>query len=700
METNFLSSVLSLIFLLLISVFTFIISKKINFPYTVMLVFVWLLLVPLSQVGFFSFIDDFKLTPEILFFVFLPVLLFESAYNINYRQLVKNWKSIFSLAVVWLVISAFLIALALFYTLPFIWIEIPFIVCLLFWTLISATDPVAVLSLFKSMWAPRRLTLIFEWESLFNDWTALALFLVVLAIAIEWSSITWLTFVEWILSFTVMALWWIAFWIFTWVLFSKIIQKIKNDETLEITLTMILAHLTFIMAEIISHHANLFWFDIKISWVIATTIAAIIMWNYWRYKISPKVQEYMEKFWWFFAFIANSLVFILLWLILTQININFWDFILPIIVSIIIVMIARAISVYIPILFINIFKLEEKIPSSWQNLLAWWSLRWALALMMVLMVPDNFTMQWWNMDYSIKDFLIVITIWAIMFTLFIKAPTISPMMRYYKVNRLHELEEVEYEEWKILMNLKALKKLKTSLDKWYILKDEFENLKQKYEENLKESIENIKKLLKNNKDKAQDLIKRTLSLHALWIEKQYLKELFSYNEIDEHNFKYILHKISRQIERIENWQEQVKAIWEKNNYDFYEKIVNSFHKNPTFIDKYIKSRAKVIITRKVIKELNELKEIDFWFDNKAFDEVIKLYTDFYELAIKKKEEYFSKNKLDASWVETRLMEKSIFKLEEKVIHELFEKEIITPKLYLKFKEEIENNINIDVKSIL
>lgn len=60
-------------------------------------------------------------------------------------------------------------------------IDIPLEVSFLFGALISATDPVAVLALFKELGAPKRLTLIFEGESLFNDGTALALFLVALA---------------------------------------------------------------------------------------------------------------------------------------------------------------------------------------------------------------------------------------------------------------------------------------------------------------------------------------------------------------------------------------------------------------------------------------------------------------------------------------------------------------------------------------
>ena len=98
-EISFITQTLSVLVLLVVCSFTYIFSKKINFPYTVLLVIIGLLLVPISNIEVFSFIDHFRLTPNILFFVFLPVLLFEAAYNINYRHILHNWKTISSLAV-------------------------------------------------------------------------------------------------------------------------------------------------------------------------------------------------------------------------------------------------------------------------------------------------------------------------------------------------------------------------------------------------------------------------------------------------------------------------------------------------------------------------------------------------------------------------------------------------------------------------
>lgn len=710
MEVTFLSAILSLFFLLTISVFTYILSKKINFPYTVLLLIVGLILIPLSNI--FPFINDFDLTPDILFYVFLPILIFESAYNMNYRQVIKNWKSISWLAIFWLLISAILIAWTMYLVFPLLGLNIPFLVCLLFWSLISATDPVAVLSIFKSIWAPRRLTLIFEWESLFNDWTSLALFLVVLWIILSWDINFW-TYIEWFSSFASMMIGWILFWSLTWVLFSKVIWKIKNNEMAEITLTMILAHLTFILSEIISHHVHIGWFDLKISWVIATSVAWIIIWNYWRYKISPKVEAHMNQFWEFFAFIANSLVFILMWLILSHIKIDFASFIIPIFAVIIIVMISRAISVYIPIWILNKFKMEEHIPASWQHLLSWWSLRWALALMMVLMIPwvwdKNYDKiiafqnnVWWNFDFSIRDFLIVITIGSIMFTLFIKATTIWIMMRKFWATKLHELEEFEYQEWKILAYLKMLEKLDNLYHKNYLTISEVNNLRLKYESELKEATEDLKDLIKSKwVENWNELIKRALSLHALGIEKQYLKDLYAYNEIEEKNFKYILNKIARQIERLESAKPQLKDIAEdKIEEDFFQKIVNIFaNKKSTFIDTYVINRTKAIITRKVIKELKILSNIDFWFDKSMFDEIITLYENFNNIANEKKDIIFEKNKTEISFVEWKLADKSLLKLEESVIKDLFSKEIITPKLYIKFMDEIEEWILKDIKTM-
>ena len=112
---SFLLVALSFISLLMIATGVFLASKRFNFPYTVSLVAVGILIALISQFPIFAFLDDFQLTPEILLYVFLPILLFESAYNIKYKELLRSAKSISLLAILSLLISAFLIALFIHY---------------------------------------------------------------------------------------------------------------------------------------------------------------------------------------------------------------------------------------------------------------------------------------------------------------------------------------------------------------------------------------------------------------------------------------------------------------------------------------------------------------------------------------------------------------------------------------------------------
>ncbi len=99
------------------------------------------------------------------------------------------------------------------------------------------------------------------------------------------------------------------------------------------------------------------------------------MGNYGKTKISPRVEEYMDKFWNLFAFVCNSIVFLLMGLILKDIQIPSTDLYIIIPIAILVVIVARAISVYLPISVLNIFKIHEHVPISRQHLLAWGSLR-------------------------------------------------------------------------------------------------------------------------------------------------------------------------------------------------------------------------------------------------------------------------------------------------------------------------------------
>ena len=710
MEASFLTVTLSFLILLLISSFTFLFSRRFNLPYTVILVIVGILLVPLSYTQTFSFIDHFKLTPDVLFYVFLPVLLFEASYKIDYRKMVKDWRAISLLAIVWICISALVIGWALYWIFGLLGLHIPFLVTLLFWVIISATDPVAVLAIFSSIWAPKRLALLFEWESLFNDWTAVALFLVVLWIIMWGWVIDTMTFLKWFTSFFSMMIWWALFWWLIWILFSKLVWSIKNAESVEIMLTMILAHITFLLAEFFTEfiHNSLHLEYLWVSWVVATVIAWIVMWNYGKYKITPKVEHTVEQMWEWFAFVSNSVVFILMWLYLSNIEwINISDFIIPTLVAVFVVIIARAISVYLPIWFLNKFNLWENIPLSWQHIMSWGSLRWALALMMVLMIPWKWE-EWfdkilafqqsvgWDFSYNIKDFILIIVIGCIMFTLLIKATTIPLLMKKTKVSKLNNFEKFEYYEWNILMLIKVIAKLDNMYSKWAIIKKEYQNLIKKYNNRLDKVIKEFKEFLKEHKWNREKIIRRAISLHSLWSEKKFLKEMFLWNEIWEKNFRYILRKIEKQIDRLSSWKEQLGK--ETNiDYDFFQQIaLKAYKEKETPSEIFIRNRTKKIIIKRVLIELEELSKLNLWFDKVIFDDIRSFYEELYKKAKNKTNKVIDEYPTITLKLDMKLAEKSIFLLEESVIEQMHSKQIISDKLYIKFKWEIEEEFYSDV----
>ena len=112
-----------------------------------------------------------------MLFLFLPALIFESAFNLDARQLLKELVPVLVLAILALLLSTLIIGTGLWLVL-----KIPVLLAFLFGALISATDPVAVIALFKELGAPLRLTVLVEGESLLNDATAIVVFKIILGL--------------------------------------------------------------------------------------------------------------------------------------------------------------------------------------------------------------------------------------------------------------------------------------------------------------------------------------------------------------------------------------------------------------------------------------------------------------------------------------------------------------------------------------
>lgn len=669
-------------------------AQRLKIPYTVLLVAVGtFILVPLSNTEAFAFLNDFIFTPELLFYIFLPVLIFESAYNMDIRRVVENVRTITALSVISLLISAAFIGYGLYLAFPFIGIDLPLIVALLFGALISATDPVAVLALFKDFGAPRRLSLIFEGESIFNDGTAVALFLVVLAIAVDgYHGIA--SIGEGIFSFCMMVAGGIAFGIVMGGAFAKAVGYAKQSEFVQITLTITLAHLTFIITDFLSQHLELAGHHIHLSAIIATTLASMVMGSYGRVKIPPSAEEFVEKFWGVFAFLANSLVFILIGLVFATLPFNVLAFVIPVAVAIAIVAVGRAISIYPVVGLLNFWGAEERIPAAWMHLLSWGSLRGALAITMVLLIPDDIAIAGWQHAFTPKEFILALTIGCIFATLFIKATTIQWLMNRLRINELTDIERLSISEARAYLHKKALLRLTDFAQKGYVGENIASRLLREHEARY---LANRRETLEAASEEGS-IRDRILRLYAIGIERHHLKDLYAHGEVNENVYRRIHGKLTLQNERADRGEPHQLISHYHDRKDVFEVLANTVrklvvpsHLSQTVSEQYMYYRAQSIIARKVVKEFNELtiSGIDEVFGTEAFKRIAARYETFQQKSQEKMDAVATAHPSIIDETSERLARLGMRKIEENALHDLLEKQMITPKVYLELKEELE-----------
>mgnify|MGYP000170941609 CR=1 FL=1 len=632
-----LTSVLALFSLLAIASAIYFVAKRVKVPYTVLLVLTGLLLVPIVSLPAleptFGFLDDLVLSPELLFYIFLPILIFESAFNMKIRQMIESAWSIALLSVVGLLISSFVIAGALFFILPLVGLEIPFVVALLFGSIISATDPVAVLALFKDYGAPKRLSLIFEGESLFNDGTAVALFLVVLAIAESGFNGAGTVF-DGVMMFGGMVVLGALIGLAMASLFSVALRYTKSNEFVSVTLLIISAHLVFVTTEAINQN-GIFGLHIHVSSIIATTVAALFLGNYARHTLLPRTDQYLTQTVELVAFVVNSLVFILAGILFASTQVNLEELWVPILITVLVVAIARIITVFAVTTPLNRSKLEAPMPRTWQKLLAWGSLRGALAIIIVLLIPEDLTLPDWAYSYSIRDFVLALTIGCILATLFIKAPTIGMLIRRYKLDEPRAIDRAHQADLGIYYLLTEQSRFASQKTRGFVRESEYALLKERLADREKEAYSRRDGLLDTHGIK---LFEQSLYLTAIDIEEHYLQDLYVNEEVSERVYRAIRGKLALQREKIEHAQhEDINPSLYRDRKDIFDRLV-AFIQSPFGkkmmghepIERLEYYRAQMIIARKAIKTLAEMQNTydKPIFIPEAYDKILARYTKY------------------------------------------------------------------------
>ncbi len=417
-----LSEILLITFILLfLAMLIASLCRHVPVPFTVLLVILGLLINFSESLlpAVFS-MSQFQLTNELVIFVFLPALIFESALCLDARGLLKNILPVLVLAVPGLVISLCLVGLGLWLSL-----DVPLMIALLFGALISATDPVAVVALFKELGVPRRLMVLVEGEALLNDATAIVLFNILLGFVLT-NSLSADSLLAIIPEFLKVFLGGILVGAVIALLMSELmVRYYHGDNSIPVIISMSLAYFSFIVAEHTFH----------VSGVMAVLTAAICLNMSGLMRLSNETSAEVSKTWEVIVLICNSLLFIMIGLSANIDNLSeIWQLIL---FAAIAVNLARALTVY---LLLPLATRSFKLPSvsfAERHIMWWGGLKGGLAIAIVLSIPN---------ELAEKQMLIDLTVGVVLISLLLNATTVGYLLKWLKLDRLTNNEWAEFQQ--------------------------------------------------------------------------------------------------------------------------------------------------------------------------------------------------------------------------------------------------------------
>ena len=515
MSGDLLALELTFVELLLLVFVVAMLAHRIRLPYTVALVLVGLALS-------FQQAIQFELTPEIILLLFLPPLVFEAALHIDYHTFRKVLTPVLLLAVFGVLITVGIVYGLLTATGLLDWRT-----ALIFASLIAATDPVAVVSLFKALGAPKRLATLVESESLFNDATTIVVFhLVTAAVLVHGGSEGGTDLLAAVQQFLLVSLGGIGIGIVAGVLANQIFARV-DDHLIEITLSTIVAYGAYLLAE-----------QFHLSGVLAVVFAGMLIGNRSDRSMSPTTRMVLMNFWEYIAFLANSLVFILIGMEVAFPRLD-GTILLIIAAAVAAVLVSRAVSVY-GLSFISRL-LRNRVPASYQHVLFWGGLRGAVSLALALSISRSFPG---------RDTVLTLTFAVVLFTLLVQATTISPLLRRLGLTgQSEEAREYERLHARLLAARAAYHRLKAQSDQGALDPAAWKTI----EPELRGRIQSLKQALEQFAADHPDLAARitaSLRREALIIQRATITDLGREGVISDDVARELITEIDAEIDEL------------------------------------------------------------------------------------------------------------------------------------------------------
>ncbi|UWX59744.1 sodium:proton antiporter [Chryseobacterium oranimense] len=351
---------------------------------------------------------------EVLMGAMLNFLLFAGGIHINIDDLKEQFRPVLIFSTAGVVISTFVVGFGMFYLLPFLGIHLPFIYCLVFGALISPTDPVAVLSILKQANVSKSLETKVAGESLFNDGMAVVVFTVVMQLAVGKEVDLGVESIGLLLMKEAgggillgVLLGWIT---------SRLMREV-DDYIISVLVTLSVVMGGYLIAR-----------QMHISGPLTMVAAGLFMGNFnVRFKMKSITQDYLIKFWELIDEILNAVLFLFIGFELLMIK-DLRFFMIPGLLAIAVVLIARFISIWIPTKFMS---LRTRFSPQTMKVLVWGGIRGGVSIALAMSIPKS--------EYS--EIILSITYCVVVFSIIVQGLTIAKVANPKAIAKEEEEKE-------------------------------------------------------------------------------------------------------------------------------------------------------------------------------------------------------------------------------------------------------------------
>ena len=478
-----------------------------------------------ERVDFMAPVGDLAVTPGVIFFVFLPTLVFHSAFVLDARALRENLTPTLTLAIPGLLLSTAVIGGMMHWFAPRLGAPLSWPEALLLGSILAATEPVAVVSMLARVGAPKRLSVLVEGESLFNDATAIALSRVLLAImaagAVGNAFVTGAVQLLFVFVGGLAVGWLLA------LLAGFVLGAVRSDPLVEITVTAILAYLAFYLGEL----------TFELSGVMAVAAAGLVIGGWGRAKISPSVSTALDSYWEYFAGLANWLIFVLVGL-----TVDFGALVasLPILVGVVVAMfVSRALAVYTLLPVATRLSGGEPIDRGYQTVIVWGGVRGGVALAIALSLPES---------VGSRELLISLTTGAVLVSLIVQTFTIERVVRYFRLDLPPLSDRLAQLEAQIAARARTLAEIPELEEGGLFSRRIAAELRKRAAEALERERSSLEKLRLEGLDRDEE--RRLLYLRCFAAERSQYYHMLTVGHLSERAYRNLVHSLDLQIESV------------------------------------------------------------------------------------------------------------------------------------------------------